>query len=133
MEYSDEAGNDPPTGQTSETTQEQKKSYVVSSFTTKKFILEGVTFSTVEFPSKARTFSRSSQSQSSTNGDKEKEDSYVALVKDNLQTEESNSSGESFDILDENRHVIVCGKLCNKQEVPFPLFILHVSFKFIFS
>lgn len=121
MEYSDEAGNDPPTGQAPETSHEQSKAYVVSSFTTKNFFLEGVAFSTVEFPSKARTFSRSvmSQSQSSVVGTKEKEDSYIALVKDSeeLQAEDANSSGESIEVLEENRHVILCGKLCSRQEV----------------
>lgn len=121
MEYSDEAGNDPPTGETAETSQEQKKAYIASSFTTKNFNLDGVTFSTVEFPSKARTFSRSvmTQSQSSVNCDKEKEDSYIALVRDkeDVQAEDANSSGESIEVLEEHRHVILCGKLCSKQEV----------------
>lgn len=120
MEYSDEAGNDPPTDQTTETSQEQKKAYVVSAFTTKKFIIEGISFSTVEFPPKARTFSRSvtSQSQSSVIGDKEKEDSYIALVKDK---EEADDSGESIEVIEEQRNVILCGKLCNRQEVCFYL------------
>lgn len=65
MEYLDEAGNDPPNGQATELTgQDHNKAYIVSSFTTKKFYLEGVKFSTDEFPSKARTFSRSVMSQS---------------------------------------------------------------------
>lgn len=121
MEYSDEAGNDPPTGEASETTQEQSKAYVVSSFTAKNFFLEGVTFSTVEFPSRSRTFSRSvmSQSQGSIVGEKDKEDSYIALVKDReeLQVDDANSSGESIEVLEYNRHVVLCGKLCSRQEV----------------
>lgn len=121
MEYSDEAGNDPPTGETSENPQEQNKAYVISSFTTKNFFLEGVTFSTVEFPIRARTFSRSvmSQSQASNGGEKDKEDSYIALLKEKeeLQAEDANSSGESIEVLDEKRHLIVCGKLCSRQEV----------------
>lgn len=75
MEYLDEAGNDPPNGQATELTgQDHNKAYIVSSFTTKKFYLEGVKFSTDEFPSKARTFSRSvmSQSELSPNADSSK-------------------------------------------------------------
>lgn len=85
MEYLDEAGNDPPSGQTTElTNQDQNKAYVVSSFTTKKFYLEGVQFFTDEFPSRARTFSRSmmSQSQMSSNLDSSKvtDDEFISTI-----------------------------------------------------
>lgn len=119
VEYSDEAGNDPPPAETSEEAEgELNSTYIVPAFTTKNFRLEGVTFSTVEFPCKARTFSKSvmSQSQTSVNGgDKEKEDSYVALVKD--RSDDANTSGESIEVLEEYRHVVLCGKLCGSQEV----------------
>lgn len=57
LEYSDEAGLDPSS--TSLDPSQSTKGYVVSAFTTKRFYLEGVTFHTDEFPSRARTFSRS--------------------------------------------------------------------------
>lgn len=57
LEYSDEAGLDPSS--TSLDPSQSTKGYVVSAFTTKRFYLEGVTFCTDEFPSRARTFSRS--------------------------------------------------------------------------
>lgn len=56
LEYSDEAGSDPSNVNLDAN---QSKGYVVSAFTTKRFYLEGVTFHTDEFPSRARTFSRS--------------------------------------------------------------------------
>lgn len=124
MEYLDEAGNDPPTGQAPESTsQEQNKAYIVSSFTSKNFYLEGVRFSTVEFPSKARTFSRSmmSQSQSSVVQEKDREDPLTGLVQespvDNQAESDANTSSESYDVFDERRHDVVFGKLCSRQEV----------------
>ena len=57
LEYSDEAGLDPSS--TSLDPSQSTKGYIVSAFTTKRFYLEGVTFYTDEFPSRARTFSRS--------------------------------------------------------------------------
>lgn len=118
IEYLDEAGNDPPTGQPSDNPHEQNKAYVVSSFTTKNFLLEGVTFSTVEFPSKARTVSRSviSQSQSLYC---DRADSLSTLVDGSSSSVdgEENSSGESIEVVDEQRHVIMFAKLCSKQEV----------------
>lgn len=56
LEYSDEAGLDPSSTSLDSS---QSKGYIVSAFTTKRFYLEGVTFHTDEFPSRARTFSRS--------------------------------------------------------------------------
>lgn len=57
LEYSDEAGLDPSS--TSLDPDESAKGYVISAFSTKRFYMEGVTFHTDEFPSHARTFSRS--------------------------------------------------------------------------
>lgn len=57
LEYSDEAGSDPST--TTMDPSQSQKGYIVSAFTTKRFYLEGVTIHTDEFPSRARTFSRS--------------------------------------------------------------------------
>ncbi|XP_011303463.1 autophagy-related protein 2 homolog B [Fopius arisanus] len=57
LEYSDEAGSDPST--LTPDPNQPSKGYIVSAFTTKRFYLEGVTFHIDEFPSRARTFSRS--------------------------------------------------------------------------
>ncbi|XP_011706773.1 PREDICTED: autophagy-related protein 2 homolog B isoform X4 [Wasmannia auropunctata] len=57
LEYSDEAGLDP--SNTSLDPDESAKAYIISAFSTKRFYMEGVTFHTDEFPSRARTFSRS--------------------------------------------------------------------------
>lgn len=57
LEYSDEAGLDPSS--TSLDPEESTKAYIISAFTIKRFYLEGVTFHTDEFPSRARTFSKS--------------------------------------------------------------------------
>lgn len=66
MDYCDEAGTDPPNAPSGESyLQPGSKVYQVAAFTTKKFYLEGVTMYTDEFPSRARTFSRSVMSLSS--------------------------------------------------------------------
>lgn len=57
LEYSDEAGLDPSS--TSLDPEGSAKAYIISAFTIKRFYLEGVTFHTDEFPSHARTFSKS--------------------------------------------------------------------------
>ncbi|XP_012057436.1 PREDICTED: autophagy-related protein 2 homolog B [Atta cephalotes] len=57
LEYSDEAGLDP--SNTSLDPNESAKGYIISAFSTKRFYMEGVTFHTDEFPSHARTFSKS--------------------------------------------------------------------------
>lgn len=64
MDYFDEAGTDLPAPSTSDVQQQANKLYQVAAFTTKKFYLEGVTLYTDEFPSRARTFSRSVMSLS---------------------------------------------------------------------
>lgn len=75
IDYLDEAGSDPPTELLDS---DKNKTYIISTFTTKKIAFEGVTFHTDEFPSKARTFSRSvlieSSQHASTDTVKNKED-----------------------------------------------------------
>lgn len=69
MDYFDEAGTDPPNPTPGEAyLQQGNKMYQMAAFTTRKFCLEGITMYTDEFPSRARTFSRSvvSLSNSST-------------------------------------------------------------------
>jgi autophagy-related protein 2 len=65
VDYFDEAGTDPPNSTTGEAyLQQGNKMYQVAAFTVRKFCLEGVTIYTDEFPSRARTFSRSVMSVS---------------------------------------------------------------------
>lgn len=105
MEYLDEAGNDPPTG---ESTEEHNKSYVVSSFTIKKFYLEGVQFFTDEFPSRARTFSRSVMSQSQSQYDSAKEDEFFSRIIDD-------ESPKSKRIIPENDCFMSCTDLDDQE------------------
>jgi hypothetical protein len=66
VDYFDEAGTDPPNPIPGEAyLQQGNKMYHVAAFSTRKFYLEGVTMYTDEFPSHARTFSRSVMSLSS--------------------------------------------------------------------
>ncbi|XP_072387744.1 autophagy-related protein 2 homolog A isoform X1 [Diabrotica undecimpunctata] len=89
IEYSDEAGNDPSTEENlDQTNQDSKKAYVVNSYTTKNFIITGITFSTVEFFSKARTFSRSVLTQSHLEAEN---DSLVTVI-------ESSNIGSDFSL-----------------------------------
>lgn len=116
MQYTDESGEDPSSNQMPEGTQEQKKSYVVSAFTTKKLILEGVSFSTVEFPAKSHAFP---MSQSNYYG-KVKDDSDDTLVPE-TEEQQPEDADESVEVLhreiDPTKNVILFGKLCNSQEV----------------
>ncbi|KAB0799030.1 hypothetical protein PPYR_06910 [Photinus pyralis] len=126
MEYMDAAGNDPPTdGTVDPNNLEQNKAFVVSSFTTKNFYFQGVTLSTVEFPSRARTFSRSVIFQSNISNTQE-EDSLITMVEKSFKME----TGECSDYTDteedqmaqsnefENeRHVIQFGRLVGKQQI----------------
>lgn len=143
MEYLDEAGNDPTEEALDPSAHDQKKSFVASSFTTKNFYLEGVTFSTVEFPTIARTFSKSIlvQSQSSLLQDKEGEDSLVTMIAADGYLEErtptnedveskSNQSGDGGGgrSMDDHRHVVQFGRLSGRQEVSFYSRIFFIFF-----
>lgn len=133
IEYSDEAGNDPTSDEATDlTNQESKKAFVVHSFTTKNFVISGVTFSTVEFSSKARTFSRSVliQSQQETENDSlvtvienssiNKDDSSPKSEDDSegekMEEQESKEDGDNQN-LGGHRHVIKFGYLSSTQEV----------------
>lgn len=66
VDYFDEAGTDPPNPAAGEPySQPGNRMYHVAAFSTRKFYLEGITLYTDEFPSRARTFSRSVMSLSS--------------------------------------------------------------------
>lgn len=76
LEYSDEAGLDPTN--TSLDPDQSTKGYIISAFTIKRFYLEGVIFHTDEFPSHARTFSRSiATSRGSTPDSKVNRNNYL--------------------------------------------------------
>ncbi|KAI4468676.1 autophagy-related 2 isoform a [Holotrichia oblita] len=123
MEYFDEAGHDPPADESADNVQDDK-AYVVSSFTCKDLYLEGVTLSTVEFPSSARTFSRSviNQSQVFSRND-ERQDSLVSMVQNTDNDNNKVGSGAEqnlYDIkdsADDQRHVIIFGKITGRQEI----------------
>ncbi|XP_021929227.1 autophagy-related protein 2 homolog B-like isoform X2 [Zootermopsis nevadensis] len=79
MDYFDEAGTDPPNSTPGEAyLQQGNKTYQVAAFTARKFCLEGITMYTDEFPSRARTFSRSvtSLSNSSTPDSKNSDSNF---------------------------------------------------------
>lgn len=135
IDYSDESGNDPPSDEATDlTNQDSKKAYLVQSFTTKKFIIQGVSLSTVEFTSKARTFSRSVLLSQSHHSDNQRDDSFVTVLeKSNLNDDEKVSGGKEEDMkmptserenppdksnqFDSGRHVILFGKFSGTQEI----------------
>lgn len=129
MEYSDEAGDDPPTGENlDDYNQDQNKAYVVSSLTTKNFSLKGIHFSTVEFPIAARTFSRSVISPGQSMHEKDSDDSLVTLLQESQIADETSERKKVEEKPDKNtlkeeedmaRHVLVFGKMCGKQEASF--------------
>lgn len=145
----DAAGNDPPTGEAADpTNNEQKKAFVVNSFTIKNFYFEGVTLSTVEFPSKARTFSRSVMTQSNMTSTQEKEDSLVTMFEKNIIGASSDydfSENEETKVINENRsrrsstvdderQVIQFGRLIGKQHVSaFFLVKIIINLNSLFS
>lgn len=98
----------------------------MQSFTVKKFLILGITLSTVEFSSNARTFSRSLLISQSQQFDKEREDSVVAMIqKANIEDEEvamtptASSQSSISEQYEQNgpRHLIVFGKVSSVQEV----------------
>ncbi|XP_056630005.1 autophagy-related protein 2 homolog A [Diorhabda sublineata] len=124
IEYSDEAGSDPSTDEATNTTQDQKKAYMENTFTTKIFSITGVTLSTVEFSSKARTFSKSLfvQSQFETEND-----SLVTVIESSNRAKDSLMDTEKVNVkdvfkkveqcVDDHRHVIKFAKITDKQQV----------------
>ncbi|KAK7872956.1 hypothetical protein R5R35_004266 [Gryllus longicercus] len=73
IDYFDEAGADPPMPPSGDPQLHQaNKVYQVAAFTTKAFYLEGVVLYTDEFPSRARTFSRSVMSLSTSSSPESK-------------------------------------------------------------
>ncbi|XP_078034719.1 autophagy-related 2 isoform X1 [Augochlora pura] len=116
LEYSDEAGLDPSS--TSLDPNQATKSYIVSAFTTKRFYLEGVTFYTDEFPSRARTFSRSliATSRGSTPDLKNSDGQFSSAQISPVQNTQTPPEGNIFNNLN-GSNPIMFAKLAGSQEI----------------
>lgn len=136
VDYFDEAGTDPPNSTPGETYfQQGNKVYQVAAFTARKFYLEGITMYTDEFPSRARTFSRSvmSLSSSSTPDSKNSDSNFgTAPVTPASQSPSSShiASMQESVINDKTSHhsnlslepdPILFGKLAGRQEIRLKL------------
>ncbi|XP_066992632.2 autophagy-related protein 2 homolog A [Anabrus simplex] len=121
MDYFDEAGTDPPVPPDGDILlQQANKVYQVAAFTTKKFHLEGVTLYTDEFPSQARTFSRSvmSMSSSSTPESKNSECGFgTAPVTPNSASPGSPHQDSTPSNLSLEPDPVLFGKLAGRQEL----------------
>lgn len=93
--------------------------------------MQGVSLSTVEFASKARTFSRSVLLSQSQHSDNQKGDSFVSVLEKTTVNEEDKAREEDRKIpasekespqeksnqFESDRHVILFGKFSSTQEV----------------
>nr|XP_050867799.1 autophagy-related protein 2 homolog A isoform X1 [Vespula vulgaris] len=115
LEYSDEAGLDP--SHTSIDPNQSGKGYVVSAFTTKRFYLEGVTLHTDEFPSRARTFSRSimTMSRGSTPDSKNSDGQFSSAQISPTQSMQNYPDKNIINNLSES-HPILFAKFAGRQE-----------------
>ncbi|XP_017890148.1 autophagy-related protein 2 homolog B isoform X2 [Ceratina calcarata] len=120
LEYSDEAGLDPSS--TSLDPSQSTKGYVVSAFTTKRFCLEGVTFHTDEFPSRARTFSRSiiTTSRGSTPDSKNSDGQFSSAQISPNQNTQTPPERNIINNLSES-NPIMFAKLAGRQEIRLKL------------
>ncbi|XP_033188946.1 autophagy-related 2 [Bombus vancouverensis nearcticus] len=120
LEYSDEAGLDPSS--TSLDPSQSTKGYVVSAFTTKRFYLEGVTFHTDEFPSRARTFSRSiiTTSRGSTPDSKNSDGHFFSAQVSPTQNMQTPPEANIINNLSES-NPIMFAKLAGRQEIRLKL------------
>ncbi|XP_076234909.1 autophagy-related 2 [Calliopsis andreniformis] len=120
LEYSDEAGLDPSS--TSLDPSQSTKGYVVSAFTTKRFYLEGVTFYTDEFPSRARTFSKSiiTTSRGSTPDSKNSDGQFSSAQISPVQNMQTPPDGNDINNLSDS-NPIRFAKLAGRQEIRLKL------------
>ncbi|XP_053986087.1 autophagy-related protein 2 homolog B isoform X1 [Hylaeus volcanicus] len=120
LEYSDEAGLDP--SNTSLDPSQSTKGYVVSAFTTKRFYLEGVTFHTDEFPSSARTFSRSiiTTSRGSTPDSKNSDGQFSSAQMSPNQNTQTPPDANIINNLS-GSNPIMFAKLAGRQEIRLKL------------
>ncbi|XP_029036559.2 autophagy-related protein 2 homolog B [Osmia bicornis bicornis] len=120
LEYSDEAGLDP--SNTSLDPSQSTKGYIISAFATKRFYLEGVTFHTDEFPSRARTFSRSiiTTSRGSTPDSKNSDGQFSSAQISPNQNMQTPPDGNFINNLSESKPIIFA-KLAGRQEIRLKL------------
>ncbi|XP_034941345.1 autophagy-related protein 2 homolog B [Chelonus insularis] len=120
LEYSDEAGSDP--SNVNLDANQPTKGYVVSAFTTKRFYLEGVTFHTDEFPSRARTFSRSvmTTSRGSTPDSKNSDGQFSSAQISPSQNMPTPPERNFINTLSQS-NPILCAKLTGRQEIRLKL------------
>ncbi|XP_011503827.1 PREDICTED: autophagy-related protein 2 homolog A [Ceratosolen solmsi marchali] len=120
LEYSDEAGSDP--SHATLDPNQSSKGYVVSAFSTKRFYLEGVTFHTDEFPSQARTFSKSviTMSRGSTPESKNSDGQFSSAQISPIQNMQIPPDTNIINNLSES-NPIVFGKLSGRQEIRLKL------------
>ncbi|KAE8748880.1 hypothetical protein FOCC_FOCC004474 [Frankliniella occidentalis] len=122
IDYLDEAGADPP--KDSEAVPgETGKAYHIAAFTTKKFCLEGVTIYTDEFPSQARTFSRSvmSMSTGSTPDSKHSDTAFATAPASPSQSFAGGLSSSTAPNLSLEPDPILFGKLSGRHELRIKL------------
>nr|XP_012226127.1 PREDICTED: autophagy-related protein 2 homolog B isoform X1 [Linepithema humile] len=115
LEYSDEAGLDPSN---TSLDPESAKGYIVSAFSTKRFYMEGVTFHTDEFPSRARTFSRNVVASTCSTPDSKNSDSLFtsAQMSPTQSTLHTPLEGNAANSPNES-NPIMFAKLAGRQEV----------------
>ncbi|XP_063919299.1 autophagy-related protein 2 homolog B isoform X2 [Zophobas morio] len=120
--YADESSSDPPKEEATDLSkQDEKKAYLEQSYTARSTRLEGITVSTVEFSSKARTVSQSAMSESSCF---DKEDSFASII-ERSSASEGNDVKPSFKLgtdqdqygSSDERNVIMFGQFGGKVEV----------------
>lgn len=118
--YADESSNDPPKEEATDLSkQDEKKAYLEQSYTARSTRLEGITISTVEFSSKARTVSQSVMSDSSCY---DKEDSFSSIIEktnanDANEMKDLPKTGQDQYCASDKRNVIMFGKFAGKVEV----------------
>lgn len=119
IDYLDEAGADPPAPEVEVTGGETGRAYHIAAFTTKKFCLEGVTIYTDEFPSQARTFSRSvmSMSTGSTPDSKNSDTAFATAPASPSQSVAGGLSGSAAPNLSLEPDPILFGKLAGRHEL----------------
>ncbi|XP_014232573.1 autophagy-related protein 2 homolog A [Trichogramma pretiosum] len=121
LEYSDEAGSDPSPNVALDSNQ-SAKGYVVSAFSTKRFYLEGVTFHADEFPSRARTFSKSvmTTSRGSTPDSKTSDGQFSSAQISPTQNMQTPPDKNIVNNLNESNPIIFA-KLSGRQEIKLKL------------
>ncbi|KYB26228.1 Autophagy-related protein 2 homolog B-like Protein [Tribolium castaneum] len=112
--YADESSNDPPKEEATDLTkQDDKKAYLEQSYTARLTRLEGISISTVEFSSNARTVSQSVISESNYS---DKDDSFATILEGDGEKGPQSGNQDQYSSSDE-RNVIMFGKFGGKVEV----------------